>query len=72
MRIDLQSGASETVLSSTFPPDRRELYSGFRFTSDRSRIRIANEVVVAWSIGNFMVGNWRTGALAIVEESVSW
>lgn len=71
LRLDLVSGTSGTVFSTLFPRADPQVYERMIFLSERSRLRIGNEVVVAWSPGTFIVGNWRTGKIVIVEEHVS-
>lgn len=71
LRLDLASGTSRTAFSTLFPRAEPKVYERMIFLSERSRLKVGNEVVVAWAPGVFIVGNWRTGKMAIVEEHVS-
>lgn len=70
-QFDLASGTSDTVLSTLLPGAEPQVYERMTFLSERSRLRIWNEVVVAWSPGVFLIGNVRIKKMAIVEEHVS-
>lgn len=58
--VDLQWGASETVLSQSPPPLAK---FGFLHWC----VKISNEI----SAGIFTVGNWKDGYISMVEKAVS-